>query len=68
MNKHRKSYLSLCTLAALSSYTLPLQALAMQQERSEEDEEAIEKITVVGSNIRGGASCRPTPGNYPRFR
>jgi len=61
MNKHRKSYLSLCTLAALSSFTLPLQALAMQQDRSEGDEEAMEKITVVGSNIRGAQAAGRLP-------
>ncbi|WP_286823426.1 MULTISPECIES: TonB-dependent receptor domain-containing protein [unclassified Idiomarina] len=61
MNKHRKSYLSLCTLAALSSFTLPLQALAMQQDRSEDDEEAMEKITVVGSNIRGAQAAGRLP-------
>lgn len=61
MNKHRKSYLSLCTLAALSSFALPPQALAMQQDRSEDDEEAMEKITVVGSNIRGAQAAGRLP-------
>jgi len=61
MNKHRKNYLTLCTFAALSSFALPPQALAMQQERSEEDEEAIEKITVVGSNIRGAQAAGRLP-------
>ncbi len=61
MNKHRKSYLSLCTLAALSSFALQPQALAMQQERNKDDEEAIEKITVVGSNIRGAQAAGRLP-------
>ncbi|WP_417437928.1 TonB-dependent receptor domain-containing protein [Idiomarina sp.] len=61
MNKHRKSYLALCTFAALSSFALQPQALAMQQDRSEDDEEAIEKITVVGSNIRGAQAAGRLP-------
>ena len=61
MNKHKKSYLALCTFAAMSSFTLSQQAFAMQQERSEEDEEAIEKITVVGSNIRGAQAAGRLP-------
>lgn len=61
MNQHKKSYLSLCTFAAISSFSLHLQALAMQQEGSEDNEEAIEKITVVGSNIRGAQAAGRLP-------
>ncbi|MCP1340159.1 TonB-dependent receptor [Idiomarina sp. M1R2S28] len=61
MNKHKRSYLALCTCAAISSFALPTQALVMQQERGEDDEEAMEKITVVGSNIRGAQAAGRLP-------
>ena len=56
MNKSRTSHpklshLSLCLIAALA----PQWALAQESKPSETEEEKIEQITVVGSQIRGGA-------------
>lgn len=73
MNRYKQRYLALCTYAGMSVLAFPVSAtaLAVQQatqasstEQSTQDDEtneSMEKITVVGSNIRGAQAAGTLP-------
>lgn len=63
MIKYKQNYLTLCLCTALTSFAFSAQisATPLQQEENETDEESMEKITVIGSNISGAQAAGRLP-------